>query len=86
MACGSTQSEKNLELAALVVDAVVANNRSDQAKACVCSVDTHHVDAIEQELEGVAKHEGVIGGRISHADLDYRILFGGLRVALGSLF
>ena len=44
-----------LELAALVVDAVVRDDRRDQAKARVGSVDAHGVDPVQEKLERLAE-------------------------------
>ena len=73
-----------VELAALVVDAVVLDDRGDEAEAGVGGVDAHGVDAVEEELEDLAEGRGVLDrGQVRGAeDVEDRVgLLVGLLVA-----
>jgi len=55
----STFHKLVLELATLVIDSMILDNRCNEAKASVCGVDTHNVDAIKEELKRLADYRWV---------------------------
>ena len=75
----------HLKLPALVVDAMIADDRGDETEAGVGGVDAHVVDAIEHKLEDVGEDLGMIDVRGSHAVPEDRELGGDIGIAAWGL-